>query len=569
MANSAPRGLRSTAIVGGIVSIMVGIAVWWQPFLLGHLLERPDTVTHLRWSHQFFVALQEGVLYPRWAFASHQGLGDPTFLYYQPAFYYVTALISAMGFAAERSVVIAASLPFFLLAWIAYAKTIDQGQEWRAVAAAAILATCPAVFFLMMDGGALPWGLAIPFCILFVLESIEDQPRIANAAVLLAVICLTHLLSGLVILMCVGLGRLIFAFPSRKTWESNVRWTISVAVGTALAGFFIYPAISQQFLINPGAWTTDPSLNWHRGFAFPAFTWWRYGLQWFAFQWALPLLALAFSVLIIVILRRGQRKRLPNSVEVRAWRLAVVALAGLLLSSEFSYPLFALITPLQKLQWAYRFVPVSLALASLAFCTIAFRAHEMYEGRRLRVASIVLMVGYGLLVCATQYKVYIGGKSLRPLEAAMQGEFGQPEYLVARRGSEWQRYNQDGQLAGECRLRRAQCAIETKQTHQMSLTVTARDATTIRLPIFVFPAWQIRVDGEVQPLAFDQATGLITVPVGVGKHSVAVTWIGLPAQATGRLFSWVGLAMLALIVIGGNRTGPCSTVLRRRKLRDA
>jgi hypothetical protein len=543
-------------VIGGVLALALGIAVWWQPLFLGRMLERPDSVTHLLWSHQFFVALQENILYPRWAFASHHGLGDPTFLYYQPLFYYVTAFVSWLGFTPDRALVIAACSPFVMLGWIGYTQTAGGGPPWRSVAGAALLATCPAVYFLIMDGGAFPWGMAIPFCVLFVLESVKDRPGIAKVAILISLICLTHLLSGLIVLMCVGLGRLVFAIPGRHTLPAHLRWAAGVVVGIALAGFYILPAVSQQHLINPTAWTTTPTLNWQRGFAFPAFTWWRNGLQWFSFQWALPLLALTFSIIVILMVRRAPRERQPSCTEVRAWRLAVVALAALVLSSEFAYPLFALVPPLQKLQWAYRFVPLALALAILAFSTVAFRAPITGPTRWLRFACVGLVAAHCLLAAALQYRVYISGESLRTTDAAMRGDFGQPEYLVAGRGPDWERYVKDGQLAGECSRLGAECTNVTKRTHGMSLSVIAAAPLTIRMPLFAFPAWQVRVDGNVQPLEFDRATGLVSVPLSAGKHEISVEWIGLPVQASGNLLSWAALAMLGLILIVEARATP-------------
>lgn len=556
MTEQARRPYGASALIGVVVSLALGIAVWWQPLFLGRLLERPDSITHLLWSHEFFAALQENILYPRWAFASHYGLGDPTFLYYQPLLYYVSGFFSALGFAPDRSLLMAACTPYVLLGWIGFTQNARAGLSWRAVAGAAMLATCPAVYFLTMDGGAFPWGMAIPFCVLFVLESVRDRPRIAGLAILICLTCLTHLLSGLVVLMCVGLGRLFYAFPSRRTLPSNLRWAAGVTLGIALAGFFIVPAVSQQQLINPEAWTSSPALNWTRGFAFPMFTWWHNGLQWFSFQWALPLMALAFALIVLVVLRRDRSAQQPDGDEARARRLALVSFAALLLSSELSYPLFALVPPLQKLQWAYRFVPLAMALAILAFSTVALRSPARRPAPWLRLACIGLIAAHCLLAVAMQYKVYRSGESLRSIDSAMKGDFGQPEYLVAGRGPDWMRYVKDGQLAAECSKLGVECTNVSKRTHGMTLSVVAPAALAIRMPLFAFPAWQVSVDGIVQPLGADRATGLISVPLTAGKHEIRIAWIGLAVQPVGNMLSWVALALLGLLLLAAARTAP-------------
>jgi hypothetical protein len=47
----------------------------------------------------------------------------------------------------------------------------------------------------------------------------------------------TYLLSGMIALFCTGLGRLLLAFPSRRTIASHVNWALGVALGLALAAF--------------------------------------------------------------------------------------------------------------------------------------------------------------------------------------------------------------------------------------------------------------------------------------------------------------------------------------------
>ena len=42
----------------------------------------------------FLDALREGVLYPRWIDAANRGFGAPSFVFYAPLAYYLTALLS-------------------------------------------------------------------------------------------------------------------------------------------------------------------------------------------------------------------------------------------------------------------------------------------------------------------------------------------------------------------------------------------------------------------------------------------------------------------------------------------
>jgi hypothetical protein len=65
--------------------------------------------------------------------------------------------------------------------------------------------------------------------------------------------------------------------------------------------------------------------------------------------------------------------------------------------------------------------------------------------------------------------------------------------------------------------------------------------------VYAFPAWSVHVDGETQPLRADPDTGLITVNLMPGRHTVDLAWSGLPADTIGRRISAVAL----LILLGG------------------
>lgn len=136
----------------------------------------------------------------------------------------------------------------------------------------------------------------------------------------------------------------------------------------------------------------------------------------------------------------------------------------------------------------------------------------------------------------------------------MQGRFGQPEYLPAVRGPNWKQYVADGKLEGECRRLGLRCEAVVQHTHAMSAVIEAPQAASVRMPLFAFPAWGLTVDGQPQALHPDPDTGLPVVQLPPGRHTVALHWIGLPAEATGRRISLVSLVLLmALLAIEWRR----------------
>jgi hypothetical protein len=539
-------------LLEGLIAVLLATLLWVQPLFFDRLIPQVDSVTHLRWSSQFFAALADGWIQPRWAFASHGGLGDPTFLYYQPGLYYLTSLLAFAGLSAEGALIWAAWLPYVVTGFIVFGVVRRTSLIRSAVFGVAFVVSCPALFFLSTHSGAFPWVMATPFCILFVLESIKDRPTLQNVAIWLALICLSHLLSGMMVLLCTGVARLIFSFPTRQTLYGHLVWGCGIILGMALAAFYLYPALSQQHLINPTGWTDDPTLDWRRSFAFPIITYMQYGFRWFSIQWPLPLLALAMTAVVFSITRKSNEAlcmQMGINRLIIARRLAIVAVVGLFLSSELVYPLYYFLGPLQKLQWPYRFVVLCLVLSSLAFSLVAFP--KQTERPKLGVTQIIIVMivmVHCVFSAYLQYNLLKVGRPLPSLASAMQGEFGQPEYLPATRGKEWALYNESGKFPGYCQKLGLQCKEMRQGSHTFSVNIeTAKDAE-IRLPIFAFPGWRVTVNGSQQPLSIDSNTGLALIKLSPGTHDVFMYWGGIKSEAIGIWISLAAFAVLACVV---------------------
>lgn len=521
------------------------VLLWLYALATLRLPYQVDMLVHLRWAEQFLAALREGWLLPRWAYASIEGLGDPTFFYYQPLFYYLTSGLQLLGLRSEAALVGAAMVPSLLLGIVVRQRFLRGYRPGPALAGTLFVLACPVLLFLAVQMAAYPWTLALPFCLLFVAESVRTgpgaQPRAPQLALLLALVCLSHLLSALMVLACTGLARLALAWPTRRTLASHLHWSAGVVLGLGLAAFFVWPAVTQLHLINPDGWTGGANFDWRRAFALPTFSFLAHGFRWFAIQGPLSLLAL---VLCLFVLYSSRCAATPGSAGAR--KLAVAALAAMLLASELAYPLYALLEPMRKIQFPYRYMFLALLLANIALVI------ELNEGawRRwstpLRVLAVALMAAQCAMTLQLQLGIVRGGKPIPEAASFMQGRFGQPEYIPAVRGPEWKAYLAGGKLGGECARLGIACSQTLNRTHELAFAIDTPRPVALRLPLLAYPAWAMTVDGERRPLAADPATGLALANLSSGRHTVALSWVGLPAETAGRIAS--ALACLAWLV---------------------
>jgi hypothetical protein len=538
---STPARVR---VAGAACLLLLIVLLWAHPLLSASLAHQNDIPVHLRWAEQFLDAFREGWILPRWAYASRGGLGDPTFFYYQPLFYYFTTAFALLGVSAQRALLLAAMVPYVLLAGVVYLGVLRRYPNRHALLGTMFVVACPLLYFLSTHMAAFPWSLSLPFSVLFAAESSRDEPRPQRLAVLLSLICLSHLLSGLMTLLCTGLGRLIFAFPNRRTLPGNIAWAIGVALGLALSAFFVYPAVTQMALITPTGWTTG-SFDWRKCFIFPTFSLLHHPLHWFAIQWPLALLALMLAAIGVAQRRYG----VLNPRQVQAQRIAIIALAAVAFGTELAYPLYAGIGAMQKLQFPYRFVFLASILGSVALVIHLCEGAWARWGRIARALVVLLVLAQFGQLAIMERNLYRDGEPLLDRAHFMQGLFGQPEYMPAVSGPHWDRYVADGKLDGECRRLGLRCEQTSQHTHAQSFTIETPRAVAVRLPLFAFPAWRLSIDGQPQALLADADTGTVVAQLAPGRHQVALTWSGLPAEKTGRIITLVALAALALLLV--------------------
>lgn len=537
---------------GALLLLLFIVLMWLYPAVTLRLAHQGDIAVHLRWVEQFYTALQDGVLLPRWAHAAQLGLGDPSFFYYQPLFFYITSLFVALGAGPERALVLAAATPFLLVAGMVYWHFLRRYPQRAAVLGTMLVVSCPTLYFMSTHLAAFPWSLSIPFSLLFAAESIRERPRARHLAVLLCLICLSHLLSGMMTLLATGLARLAFAPPRRANLHAHAVWLGGVVLGLALAAFFVYPALTQIHLINPVGW--EEGFNWRRCFSLPFVSQFVSGTYWFGVQWPFSLACL--GLILVVLLARPA---LPGSAAtVTAHRLGLVALCAFVLGTELAYPLYAWLSPMQKLQFPYRFMFLASILVSTALAIQLCEGAWKRWGKAARAAVVLLVLAQCAQAAVLQLKIVRDGERMATHEQYFSGRFGQPEYQFAGRGPLWREYAHAGGLAADCARLGIACTDTVKGSHAFSTTVDTPRALTLRLPLFAFPAWQATVNGQPREYSVDPETGTIALALEPGRSEIKLHFGRLPVEVKGLWISAAAAAILAALFVLARRRRPAA-----------
>jgi hypothetical protein len=364
------------------------------------------------------------------------------------------------------------------------------------------------------------------------------------ASLAVAALVLTHIVSAVMALICFSFMCPCFfgraqsnALAARRT----VSWFVSAGFGLALSAFYLVPAVTTMHLISPEVWTTDYT-PWS-AFAFPTVTSIAFGMRWFTFQWPVPVLAL-LSV-AAATWHAHRRKDVSDRLGGALLIMLVVSWGSLFLTSELSYPLWLLHTPLRMVQFPHRFIYVTSATGIVANVLAVWDLQRRGEPRLRKLVVVLPLVlsfaATGLLIAKM---LLIDGKPHHLAADIAAPYLAQPEYRLASQGEHWADYARAGGLATECEEKRMVCrAIETNSRLQ-AWSVSSSGPAHLRLPLLAFPAWRVTIDGTVTDYTTDAATGLISIALPAGTHHVAASWQRLSAERAG-----LGVSCLAVFVL--------------------
>ena len=140
------EGIR-VALALLLACALLMLPLWWQGGSQGH-----DLFHHLLSGHYFARQLWQGELYPRWLMAMNGGFGSPTFFFYPPLPYYVSALFAGPGAHPQQAIyplLGSATLALLLSGVFAYLWRRATTPPGRALAASLLYLALP--YHVAMD----------------------------------------------------------------------------------------------------------------------------------------------------------------------------------------------------------------------------------------------------------------------------------------------------------------------------------------------------------------------------------------------------------------------------------
>lgn len=541
-----------------------GIVLSVPVLLFGFPYPTHDSQIHEVWYSSFATQLWAGDWYPRWLQNLDGGLGGPTFYFYPPVPFFITAIFQpflhgasqawrALGFSAALALV---SSGVFAYAWL------KQTATARSASIAAILYMAMPYHFAvdLHTRGAFGevWSFVWIPLILYFVQKIVQRERFATLglSVSYALLIATHLPTTL-ILSLIPPAYSWWISERRERVLAAARTSCGMALGIGLASIYLLPAMMDQSSVSMEAMRTGDFyyanvffLRWSArdGFALA-----RHGDQ--TLFWVM-LVTAGVGVCAWLLARRSESPRVHR--EMAFW--AVVGLLAVGLTLSVSKPVYELIPPLQLIQFPWRFnVVLVTAVAPMVAMGLSAVTKPIPEPIvRTLVVGGLLVFQCALFALQPLLNTSFGANAQLTGPTSVRGmnDLNTSEYRPRWAHTEVRRLlaSLRADSSGIARARvigdSGRLAVSQWKPRDIGILVDGRTRMMVEVRQYYYPGWTATLDGSehvtVEPSSED---GLIRIPVPPGIHAIELHLANSAAERWGEIVSAASVAVLILTAI--------------------
>lgn len=565
-----------------VVLAICWLAVW--PFLnRTSLPQGTDAELHIFRLHELSYLVRNGVFFPRWAPDFYHGYGYPIFNYYAPLTYYLGLVVELM----PRLDAVAGVKAVFVLGLLLagggmYGFVRDNWGQRAGFVATAVYVYAPYVQYVDPHArGVLPesFSLGLFPVALWALDRVRrggGRGWWITAVFTTTAIILSHNLMGLLFF------GLLFAWAvwqvASGKWASEPADTqssflsphssvfMALLLGLGVAAYFWLPVILERDAVNLNTLigTGDNYdfrthfLSWREMLAFSMRLDWGATQPAFRFNLGLAQWVLGGLGMLLLALRRVK--------QVAYLSFFALALAGLIfLMLPISQFVWEAIPFLPYFQFPWRLLGAAAAmLAILAGAGVAALSDAEERGR-WRAGEVLAVLGVGLpMVLALPLTQPAPWDDFGPVFTARLSEIEQKgrwlgttstaDYVPAtvdqipkRNGSVVAPLYNDqppDRVNWVTIPDGAEMTVERVNPLFARYLVATPKKFRLRLFLFDFPGWQVRIDGQPVETELGRPEGFIVIPVPEGQHTVEVEFGSTPDRRLAWAITIVSLVLM-------------------------
>lgn len=469
-------------------------------------------------SSAFHEALRDGQFPVRWlGRLNHEfGYAVPTFLY--PGYLYLTEPLVIAGFSFITSIKIMFAITMIVSGIFTYFWLNKLFVKWAALLGALVYLYTPYHLVDMYSRGSLGELLALAV-VPFILWQIERRSIIFSAIGIAGLILSHNILAALVLPVIL----LYIVVSIKRVNIISVLYLFLFSLG--ISAFFWIPALTE---LHYTIFNQTKISNWQNYFSS------------YAQIGGLPIVILLTAVTILVIDRFSKitksfltlKEHIPLFIFFTIVGLVCIFFSSFL--STFLWP----ILPVSFIQFPFRFL--SLEIVSVAFIA-AFFLHSFREnGARIFFFFIVcISLAINALPYFTNIKTFNKGEGFYTTNQSTTTT--RDEYMPI-----WVKERPTQRVDRKIEIIKGTGEIKniTVNNKIINFSITAKEKTIVQINKTHWPGWNALIDGKKVPIEYNNAKGLMRVPVSQGLHTVQFEF----QETTMRLIADI-ISLLSLVIL--------------------
>jgi uncharacterized membrane protein len=499
----------------------------------------------------------------RWVPSMGYAYGYPQFNYYGPFAYYVMSAANLMGVGVFDSVklgfilsLILGNLAMFLLGNRLWGK-------WGGLLSALIYAYAPYRASDLYSRGAMgeSWAFVfIPLVILatYNLAKVFTPKKSAILALFFGLLILSHNISTLIFSPALVILFLIFLFQNNKlkvsqeTLLHTLKFGASLVWGGLIAGFFFLPVVlEKQFAHTETMLSGYFDYRAHFVTVVQLFisTFWGVGSSVLgphddlSFFYGPIILVFVLASLIVAFIKLLKK---DNKTLLFVTTFFFLGLLSSFMAHEKSSFIWTLLPPLVYLQFPWRFLVLGNVFFSIMVGSLLISQNTKRSvGILITTFCFLILLNLSFFTPSKWFNITLLEKFSGPTwDKQMTTSIYDYLPIFATHPP-----TAPAPSLPEVSNGFADFLYYTKGTNWQSFTIQNNEDTVIKLPIFDFPGWVVKVDGKKVAIDHQNELGLITVKVVAGEHQVFAKLTDTPVRTLGNLLTLIFLPLSLYIIL--------------------
>lgn len=528
------------------------------PLLHPGMFVAHDAQDHVARIANFYQNLQEGNVVPRWAANLNWGYGHPILMFLYPLPSYVASLFIALGFSFVMATKIVFALGFVGSGITMFIWIRKLWGDQASFVASIFYLFAPYRFVDLYVRGAIGENFFFIFppltCyFLLLLFKTKQTKFVPLTAMAIAGMVLSHNALAIMFLPFIAIYAFLLIFKEKNNIRGLVSVLFSFILGFGLSSFFLIPALLEGKYTLRDIVTKNEIFSRFETFSRLIYSPWTYGgsgqlsVQIGIGHWIV--IVVITCVLGMYLLRQRYPKFFSMTLNDNSFRLVVLSViffwVSILLMLPVAKPIYIAISTLQKFQFPWRFLSLSVFTSAILAGVVQFKL-----SKKNIIAPLCIGVSVILLTISFWHPLGFIDKPDAFFSSVYEGttDTGESAPIWSIRFMEKKPTSAVAIVEGQGKIEIGQ-RTTTKHSYTIETTV---DQTRILENTLYFPGWRVFVNKTEVPfseLLFMDPNyrGLINFYIdSPGIHEVTIKFV----ETKLRLLSDTISGISGIIIIG-------------------